>query len=139
MDVLLFQTPDGGEITALNGQLKLTGGLETAVMLSCFGGNVEDSGLSADNAKQWWGNVEETDTTKTYRSELQFLLKTLPLIPANLPRFEAAANKDLAWLADSVADSVAARATMPGIDQIKITIAIVINGKSTVFSVTPPK
>ncbi len=138
MDVLLFQTPDGGEITAANGQLKLTEGLDTAGYLSCFGGNSDDSGLSADDAKQWWANFAETDPAKKYRSELAFLLKTLPLIPANLARFEDAAVKDLSWLLTSVTDSIAARATMPGIDQVRIDIALVIDGKKTLFSVKPP-
>lgn len=138
MDVLLFQTPDGGEISCANGQLALTEGLEVAAYLSCFGGNADDSGLEADDSKQWWGNFDQTDPDKRYRSELQFLLRTLPLIPANLKRFEDAATSDLKWLTTSVADSVAARATMPGIDKIKIDVALVIDGKNTKFSMTPP-
>ncbi len=139
MDVRLFQTPDGGEIKAVNGQLQLTEGLDTAAILSCFGGNSDDSGQTSDDSKQWWGNAGETDPAKKYRSQLQHLLKTLPLIPANLPRFEDAANADLAWMADSgVVDSVAARATMPGVNQVQVDVAFVINGKKTLFSIKPP-
>jgi phage gp46-like protein len=140
MDVLLFQTPDGGEILCVAGQMQLTEGLDTAAYLSCFGGNSDDSGQTSDVALEWWGNKGETDPAKKYRSQLQHLLKTLPLIPANLPRFEDAANADLAWMADSgVVDSIAARATMPGINQVKVDVAMVINGKTTLFSLKPPK
>jgi phage gp46-like protein len=138
MDVLLFQTADGGDITAANGQIKLTEGLDTASILSLFGGNAEDSGLTADDSKQFWANFDEPDPDKRYRSKLQFLLRTLPLIPANLPRFEEAAVADLQWLTTSTADSIAARATMPGVGKVKIEIALVINGTTTKFSVTPP-
>lgn len=138
MDVLLFQTPDGGEVRCTNGQLALTEGLDTAVYLSCFGGNADDSGGAADSSKQFWANFDEPDPLKKYRSELQFLLRKLPLIPANLPRFEEAANADVAWLTESVAESVAARATMPGINKVAIAIAVVINGKTTTFSIKPP-
>jgi hypothetical protein len=138
-DVLLFQSVDGGEIRASNGQIELTSGLEVAALLSCFGGNTEDSGLTADDALQWWANHDETNPDKRYRSELQHLLKTLTLIPANLIRFEDAAVHDLSWMQQSVADSVAARATMPGIDQVKVAIAIVINGQTSSFVLTPPK
>lgn len=137
MDVLLFQTPDGGEVRAANGQLTLTEGLETAAYLSTFGGNADDSGLSSDSAREWWGNKSETDPTKKYRSELQYALRTLPLIPANLSRFEDAGSKDLAWFLDSVAESLAVRATMPGIDKVRIDVAFVINGKTTLFSIKP--
>ena len=138
MDVLLLQTPDGGEVTAVNGQLQLTEGLETSVFLSLFGGNSDDSGLSSDDAKQWWGNRSETDPAKRYRSAFQFLIRTLPLIPANLPRLEEAATGDLQWLKQSAADSVAARASMPGVNRVQLNIAIVINGKTSVFKVTQP-
>jgi phage gp46-like protein len=138
MDVLLFQTPDGGEISCANGQITLTEGLDTAAYIALFGGNSDDSGLTADDSKQWWGNFDETDPDKRLRGQLQRLLNTLPLIPANLQRFEEAAVADLEWMKQSVADSIAARATMPGIDQVKIEIVTVIDGKTTKFSVTPP-
>lgn len=138
MDVLFFQTPDGGEVRCSNGQMAMSEGLDVAAYLSCFGGNAEDSGLTSDDSKQFWGNFSETDPAKKYRSELQFLLRTLPIIPANLTRFEEAAVKDLSWMTASVADSIAARASMPGVNRVKIDIAIVINGKTTAFSITPP-
>lgn len=138
MDVLLFQTADGGDIVAQNGQLQLSEGLDVAAYLSLFGGNSDDSGLTADDAKQWWGNRDEPDPNKRYRSETQFLLRNLPLIPANLKRIEDAASNDLKWLLTSVADSVAVRVTMPGVNRVLLNIVLVIDGKTTAFSLTPP-
>ena len=138
MDVLFFQTADGGEVRAVNGQLELSEGLDTAAYLSLFGGNSDDSGLTADDAKQWWSNFDETDPAKRYRSETQFLLRTLPLIPANLIRLEDAAAKDLSWMLQSTTDSIAVRASMPGINRVQLDVVLVIDGKKTAFSVTPP-
>jgi phage gp46-like protein len=137
-DVLMLQTPDGGEINLQNGQTVMSEGLETSSFLSCFGGNKLDSGLDADNPKQWWGNLGETDPAVQYRSQLQHLLATLPLTPANLARFEDAATSDLAWLTVSVADSVAVQATMPALNTVQIDVAIVINGGTTKFTFRNP-
>lgn len=133
-DVLMTQTPDGGEVTCVNGVMALSDGLETAAFLSCFGGNIEDSGLDADLPRTWWANRNQTDPTLQYRSQLQHLLATIPLTPANRPLFEDAASADLAWFTDSVADSIAVLATMPAIDTVKIQVFIVINGKTTKFA-----
>ena len=133
-DVLLEQTPDGGEITIEGGQLEMTDGLETAAFLSCFGGNERDSGLAATDAIQWWGNLGETDDTNKLRSRLQYALNTLPLTPSNLTLFEDAANADLAWLTDSIADSVSVEALMPAKNVVNIHGVIAIDGQLTPFS-----
>ncbi len=137
-DVLMTQTADGGEVAFRNGQAVMSEGLETSCLLSLFGGNKLDSGLDADNAKQWWANLSETDAALQYRSQLQHLLATLPLTPANLARFEDAATADLAWLTVSVADSVAVQGSMPALNTIQIDIAIVINGVTTKFTFKNP-
>jgi phage gp46-like protein len=133
-DVLMTQTPDGGECTIFNGQMAMSEGLETAAFLSCFGGNIKDSGLDADRALEWWGNKSETDPNLKYRSQLQHELSTRPLTPANLSIFEDAASADLAWFTDSVADSVAVVATMPAINTVNVNVFIEIDGVTTPFT-----
>jgi phage gp46-like protein len=133
-DIKLFETPNGGEIAIVNGQVGMTDGLETAAFLSLFGGNADDSAQTADDPKQWWGNLSETDLTKRFRSATQYLLSTLPLIPANLQRIEEAAMSDLAWMLDSVATDLAVRATMPGPKRINLDCALTIDGNTTSFT-----
>ena len=128
-DVLLRQTADGGEIDFANGQPALTDGIETAVILSLFGGNEEDSGLEADDAKQWWGNLTEQEPARRFRSETQFLLRSLTATTANLRRVDYAAARDLAWMADSVAVSVEVTASMPAKNQIGLEVAVNVNGR----------
>lgn len=132
-DVLMFHTADGGEIEILNGVVTMSAGLETAAYLSLFGGNEQDSGLAGDDRKQWWGNLGETEQDRQYRSRTQNLLRSIPAIPANLLRIEDAANADLAWLLEDVADSIEVTATMPGFNRVSIAATIVVGNQRYAF------
>lgn len=127
VDAYLFNTLDGGEIEYLNGTLTLSDGLYTAVYLSLFGGNEEDSGQQATERKQWWGNFGEELAERRYRSETQYALNTLPAIPANLPLIDDAVGHDLAWMTDTgLAVALSVLTTMPGLNRIAITANIEI-------------
>jgi phage gp46-like protein len=128
MDVELLHTDDGGEITATNGIVKLNDGLETCVYLSLFGGAEDDGGGSATKSRQWWGNLLENDPARKYRSETQYLLRALPLVPANLRRLELAAGRDLAWLVtEGLATEVEAVASMPALNKVQIEVTLKSN------------
>jgi phage gp46-like protein len=123
-DVLLHQTNDGGDLVIENGLVLLTDGLESAVYLSLFGGN-EDDPAQSDATHQWWGNLTETEPARTYRSETQYLLKSLPLIPANLRRVEQAAKRDLQWMLDAaLATSIDVTASIPALNRMQIDVAL---------------
>jgi phage gp46-like protein len=132
-DVFHFQTADGGELVCANGQIELTDDLSVAAYLSLFGGNEDDSGQEADDAKQWWGNLSEKEPANRYRSETQHLLLTLPTTPANLQRFEEAAAADLSWITESIATDLAVVATMPAPKRVDLLVSVVIDGKTTTF------
>lgn len=135
-DVLLFQTDDNGEIEIEGGLVTLTPGLDTSVYLSLFGGNWKDDG-SQNNRQTWWGNLDESDPSKRYRSETQYLLGTIPAIPSNLRRIEDAAGRDLQWLLDeSVASSVTVSASLIGLNRVKIEIVIRAEGDESQFNYT---
>jgi phage gp46-like protein len=127
-DVLLFQTNDGGDVSVSGGLVKMSGGLETAAYLSLFGGNEDDNG-QAGNPETWWGNVNEPEPRRQYRSETQYLLRSLAAVPANLRRLEQAAVRDLSWMvAAGVATEVLAAASMPGLNQVRIVATINAGG-----------
>lgn len=127
-DVLIYQTPDGGDITVEGGFFELSPSLESAVYLALFGGNEQDDGR-ADNPEQWWGNFLENEPVKQYRSELQYLLCSIPAIPANLLRLEDAVKRDLATLIEVGAmDSVEVSASMPMVNRVQLDL--IINGSS---------
>lgn len=130
-DVLLYQTNDDGEITVDGGVVAMVGGLETAAYLSLFGGNEQDSGRPGDPLT-WWGNVEEQLPERRYRSETQYLLRSMPAIPANLRRLEQAAVRDLSWLVDvGAATDVSAAASMPGVNRVRLAVTVEANGTPT--------
>ena len=132
-DVLLFQTSDDGDINVEGGLVELSGGLQTSAYLSLFGGNEDDDGRP-DNALTWWANLAETEDSKQYRSETQHVLQALPFSTGNLRRVEDAASRDLDWfLVEKVASSVTVSATIPGINRIKLTIAIQAVGEESTF------
>lgn len=133
MDVLLFQTNDEGNILIENGDVVLSSGLETAAYLSLFGGNEEDDGRP-DNPLTYWGNLDETDPAKQYRSETQYLLHALPATSGNLLKVEAAAGRDLAWMIENgAASAVTVIAALVGLNRVSIKISIIAEGLETEF------
>lgn len=133
-DVLLFNTPDHGDIEVIDGVVTMSGGLETAAYLALFGGNIDDNGTDSTKSKQWWGNLSETEPEKTYRSETQALLKSLPVISGNLRRIETTVVRDLEFFIKiGAASSVNCVATIPGLNKIKIAVTITIEGVETTF------
>lgn len=132
-DILLFQTTDDGEINVEDGIVEMSGGLETAVYLSLFGGNEDDNGLSDTNLI-YWGNIDEIDPARQYRSETQHLLQSIPTTTGNLRRIEDAANRDLAWFIEKkIASSVTVTVSIPGLNKIKIVINIEAQGEESSF------
>ena len=116
-DVLLYQTTDGGEINATTEGIEMTGGLETAVYLSLFGGN-------EDASRVWWGDIGQNIPDRITTSFTQNILRALPAVPANLLRVKSAAEKDLAWVVKSGrAQELMVSVGMPGVNQVKIVVA----------------
>jgi phage gp46-like protein len=127
MDVYLYNEPDGGNITYTAGQVTIADELETSAFVSLYGGNELDSGEDRDDAKQWWANFDETDDSLKYRSQTQHLLAALPATSANLRRIEEAAQADLAWMLDEMADSIEVTASIPARNRVAIETQIVVS------------
>lgn len=132
----MFNTSDGGEVLVENGIMALSDGLETAAYLALFGGNSEDSGDQAESRKQWWGNHDEPNPARQYRSRFQYLMWRLPAITSNLLVLEEAALADLQPVFEGVATSVSVRCSMPGINRLTVTINFEIDGASQEFTFT---
>lgn len=137
-DVKLFNAADGGDIEIINGVVTMESGLGTSVYLSLFGGNENDSGLQADNSRQWWGNLSETDPAKQYRSRTQYALRSLPAVPANMLRLQDAVKADLDWMLAEVASKIDVVTTMPALNRVNITIAITVDNAAYEFEFTRP-
>ena len=132
-DALFFHTSDGGDVRIHGGEPARAGGLYAAAYLSMWGGNDLDSGASKA-PHEWWGNKTETDPAYKYRGRTQYVLRTRPMVLANIPVVEAAAESDLAWmLAHGVADSVTDAATITGPKRITVEIEITADGVAETF------
>ena len=135
-DVLLCQTPDGGEIQVVNGVATMSGGLETAAYLSILGGNYADDGRPA-NTETWWGNLEETDSAFKYVSETQNLIEGLPAVSRNLILLEETALRDLQWMLDnSIASSIEVTASLPQLGRVAFDVRITAEGEEHNFNFT---
>ena len=126
-DVLLRLFANGGQIEYIGGVVTLSDGLETAAFLSLFGGNERDRGIEADDSLQWWGNLIERDDDRRYRSRTQAIVRSLPLVPANLRRVEEAAGLDLTWFVESkLARFVRVIASIPALNRLRLDVEIEI-------------
>jgi phage gp46-like protein len=137
-DLYLHHTLDGGEIDIIADLFVLSDGLETAVYISLFGGNEEDSGKASDDHLQWWGNLIESDPDRILRSETQYLLNDIPATTGNLVLIEEAAVRDLDWLKKFGAESITATARMPRRNWIDLEIVFVIRDEEQRFNFPRP-
>lgn len=132
-DVLIFNTLDGGDIAIEQGSPVLTGGLESMAYLCLFGGNGDDNG-APDNPLSWWGNIGES---VRYRSQTQFLLKSVAATPFNLRRIESAALSDLAiFQNENIVSDLEVSASIPAVNTVVIDVSLNADGRLETFSFT---
>jgi phage gp46-like protein len=106
-DLLLIETPDGGDCVINDGLLEADRGFGTAFYLSLFGGNKADSG-KVKNRKTWWGNTLAgvTENEKII-SRFQNFITGKPMTIKNMKDAEEAARQDLKWAIDEgIADEI---------------------------------
>jgi len=106
-DLLLIDTPDGGEVVIEDGLLKADPAFSTAVYLSLFGGNKEDAGKTKTNKTYWGNTLEGTAEAEKIVSRFQYIITAMPLCVKNIKAAEAAAIMDLQWIIDlGIADKI---------------------------------
>jgi phage gp46-like protein len=99
-DLPLVSTPDGGEIPIADGQFSGDRSFNTAVYLSLFGGNSDDSG-KVKNSKTWWGNLlPGTAEYEKMVSRFQCFITAKPMTTKNIQEAIKAAELDLRWIVD---------------------------------------
>lgn len=108
-DLMLYPTPDGGDINLVGGQPEMDAGLWTAVYLSLFSG-------------KWWGNAISEQAAR-FADSIEAVIRT----DSNRDRLdvEEAARKALQWLLDEgIASAVDVQATIPATGWIALTVTI---------------
>lgn len=117
MDIALHLNKDNqADITVSNGLVATDTGIATAINISLFGANIDNTA--------WWGNELDDNVTNNLTNEfLQLQGKTL--ISANLPIFQESIKKNLAWItADSIASGYTVECSITDINTLQINIVI---------------
>ena len=114
-DVLIYSTPDGGEVNFNDGIIEMTQGFESTVYLLLFGGNIADDGTKATEKLEWWGNKLETNNPeRKIHSRFQNMINGLPATPSNLKRLGEAAKQDLSLLTNQkITDTIDIELSIP--------------------------
>ena len=147
-DVRLFHQDDGGNIEFAGPfdtttDIKLDTGLETAVYLSWFGGNIRDPGArhsvadddpDHEHKNQWWGNYGEPEARQMI-SETAHVLRDLPATSNNLLAVEDSMLRDVQWaLDDGTFDEATMTAALIAKGRIRLTAQIIISKEEFVVA-----
>lgn len=125
-DVLLYQTVDGGDVEIEDGRLSADDDIATAMYLSLFGGNEDDSGRDGDDLAQWWGNFAEPDSRARLRSETQHILRNGPPTSGIIRTLEIAVARDLDWLIGfGIARRVEVTVTIPARNRVAVVADVI--------------
>jgi phage gp46-like protein len=129
-DLLLYDTPDGGDIRITDGLIEGDRAYDTAVYLSLFGGNKADNGKTK-NRKTWWGNtLRGVSESQRLVSRFQAIIEGLPMNTKNIQDAEDAALLDLQWMIDErIADEILAEGRAVSHSRFLIKIQINAKGK----------
>jgi len=127
-DVLFVDSPDGGNLVIENGLFACDKSFKTAVLLSLFGGNIDDPAVIESN-KEWWGN-DIGDKETALRSRFQFIIAGFPLSTKNLKLAIEAIKIDLQWMIDNgVCDDVQVSGMITDFKSADFTVKIFANSE----------
>jgi len=117
MDIALHLNDDNqADITVNNGLVSTAAGIATAINISLFGANIDNTA--------WWGNELDNNVSNNLTNEF-LQLQGKALISANLTIFENAITKNLAWItADSIASGYTVECRITDINTLQINIVI---------------
>lgn len=124
-DVYLYDTQDGSEIEIKNGLVMADEGFRTAVYLSLFGGNSDDTGEVINN-ETWWGNcLDNLSENEKLIGRFDAYVKSVPMTSRNIVVAEEKAKQDLQWIIDDgIADSVEVEITSGEKNKINLSVKI---------------
>lgn len=125
-DILLYDTLDGGDIKVEGNRLVRAEGLETAIYLCLFGGNLQDDGSESTSKLQWWGNYGEP-VENQYRSRFQALLNGKPFTSALINQLTEAAISDIMTM--DVVKEVSVDISSPVYKRLDIIIKVTLKNE----------
>jgi phage gp46-like protein len=130
-DLLLIDTPDGGDIVIKDGLFANDSSYGAAVYLSLFGGNKEDAGKVKNN-NTWWGNLlAGMSEPEKMISRFQAATTGTPMTSKTVREAENAAKLDLQWIVDGGwADAIAVDGRVSMRNRFSLRVEITARGKA---------
>lgn len=104
MDILLYESGDGGEMSLQGGDIQTTSAIFNYVYLSLFGGNVEASTPDVDpprgvERQDYWANVySQSEPENLFNSEYERIISNIVINTGTLQLISEAAKADLSWM-----------------------------------------
>jgi phage gp46-like protein len=131
MDILLEDTPDGGDIRIENRMFMQSSAYRTAIYLSLFGGNTNDSG-KVQNSNTWWGNMlSGVSENEKLVSRFQEFVFGMPMTTKNILEAEERARLDLRWIVDTgLGEAAEVSGSAVSRNRFALTVCILAGGKS---------
>lgn len=137
IDILLYESGGGGEISLKNGDIEMTDGLFNMPYLAHFGGNLEAStkGDEEENIERfdWWGN-SFLDEPAQMNSLIEKTLNNTALNSAGRVTIERNAKEDLQFISE-ISD-ISCVVEIPGVDKVKISDKINQSKIDFIFNAT---
>lgn len=133
-DLKLENTMDGANVVIENELFCSDKTFSNAVLISLFGGNIDDSG-KVENRNGWWGNyVDCGDNERKVISRFQYATNGTPLNVSSAKEAIEAAREDLNWLIESGAcDDIILNGSIASPKRFDLSVRISANEK-TVFN-----
>jgi phage gp46-like protein len=124
-DALLYETVDGGELKVDDGIFVSDKQFSTAVYLSLFGGNKDDSSKIKNN-KEWWGNMlNGIYENEKLKSRFQYIITGFPMTVKTIKEAEKAVFIDLEWfIKDKIADEINVYSQTAGKNRFNLNVEI---------------
>jgi len=130
-DLLLIETPDGGDCMLDNGLLLADHGFATAFYLSLFGGNKEDAG-KFKNRNTWWGNtIPGVAENEKVTSRFQHFIQAVPMTIKNIKEAEGMAQLDLKWaIEEKIVDAIDVSIRSESMNKIRLFVTATKEGRT---------
>ena len=122
-DLLMVETPDGGDFVIEDGLFLADHAFGTAFYISLFGGNKADAGR-VRNRNTWWGNtLPDINENEKIVSRFQNFILAMPMTVKNIKDAESMAELDLKWaIEEGVVDEINAFIRSEGINKIRLFV-----------------
>jgi len=130
-DLMLIETPDGGDCVLTDGLLSADPAFGTAVYTSLFGGNEDDPG-AIKNKNTWWGNtIEGVSEKEKIVSRFQNFIRVMPMTIKNIKDARDMASLDLKWITDEgIADEVIVDTRSEEINRLRLFVKAIKAGNT---------